>query len=182
MNWATIQNAVQAWFTSATGIVTIWADQNAPRPAYPFAVLNVISETALGQDEVRYTLNAATGKLDPVVCGNRLLTVSCQVHTRTPAPNTSPRHYLSLARTSLKKSTVLDALKIAGLAVVRAESVQINDQDVEGAWVYVGLMDIQFAAADNVADTSSDYIETVQATGEFPPSDLTINGPWGNGV
>jgi len=48
LNWAEKYSALYAWAYGATGWTTRWADQNAPRPDYPYLVLDVISDVGLG--------------------------------------------------------------------------------------------------------------------------------------
>ncbi len=191
MEWATIADAIVAWITTELPGVTVrWADQNAPRSTYPFCVLNVIAERQLGQDEQRFTLNEDTGRLDPSVCGQRVFTVSIQLHALPPSlPTTStafwsasPRAKMSALRASLSKLTVLTALSAAGIAVVQAGDSQTLDRVAEGRWILVSVLDVQLGAAVNVTDDSTDYIETVDSTGSFPPTTVTVTGPWGVGV
>lgn len=70
MDWTTIQNAIQAWMASGTGLACIWAEQGAPQPAYPFGTLKTISGPgAYGMDEVTETtdtMRAANVKVTPV--------------------------------------------------------------------------------------------------------------------
>lgn len=178
MNWTALQGALVTWVSGQTGLTTVWAGQSAARPAYPFAVLNIIAESQLGVDETRYTLNGTTGLLDPSIVGNRLFTLSIHVHTLAQTPAASARAYLSTLRASLQKASVLAAFRTVELAVVRALGSQTLDQQVDGHWTSVGLMDVQFAAVETVADAGEDYIEHVDATGTFPPSDLEITGPF----
>lgn len=48
--WATIENALYTWIVNATGLATIWEQQNAPRPAAPYISLHVTEVRPLGQD------------------------------------------------------------------------------------------------------------------------------------
>lgn len=182
MNWTTLQQTIQAWAAAQTGLTTFWANQNDPKPLYPFCMLNVIAESQLGTDEIRYGDPDVNGKLPASANGNRLFTVSCQIHTTSQTPATSGRNYTSKLRGSLKLDSVRETFKAAGLAVVRAIGMQSIDRVVEGTWVSINLIDINFAAAQVLADTPLDYIQTVNATGTFPPNAVTITGPWGVGV
>lgn len=191
MDWATILTGINTWAAGElTGYTVRWANQNPARPVYPFAVLNVISERQLGQDEQRYTYNSGTNMLDPTVSGLRAFMVSLQLHAKpSTLPTTSatdhaahPRAKASNLRASLSKQAVLDALSIAGVAVIAAQNMQSLDREVEGEWIRIAQLDVEFAAAANVADSASSYIETVNSTGSFPPSNVTVTGPWGVGV
>lgn len=185
MDWSIPCTALADWLSTELGISVEWADANATRLAYPFAVLNIIAERRIGIDAPRYDLNTLTGKLDPLITGNRVITVSVKIHTKA-APetnhNTSARALAAQARSSLGKTAVLDALDAAGLAVVGNEQLITLDAVVEGRWVLITSFDIQFALASNVADSPLDYIETVNGTATFPPSTATVTGPWGLGA
>ena len=47
------KDALQAWFAAVTGLTTIWADQGAPRPAYPYATLNDTADRKVA-DELQW--------------------------------------------------------------------------------------------------------------------------------
>lgn len=185
MDWTVPCNALADWLSTELGVSVAWADANAPRCAYPFALLNIIAERRIGIDAPRYELNVGTGKLDPIITGNRVITVSIKLHTKA-APetnhNTSARALAAQARSSLGKTAVLDALSTAGLAVVGNEQLITLDAVVEGRWTLITSFDLQLALASNIDDSAVDYIETVDSTGSFPPSDVTVTGPWGLGA
>lgn len=48
IDWATKYSAIYSWVFGASDWATRWADQNAPRPDYPYLLLDVISDTGLG--------------------------------------------------------------------------------------------------------------------------------------
>lgn len=41
ITWGTIENGIHAWLSGATGLTTIWENQSAPQPAFPYASLQV---------------------------------------------------------------------------------------------------------------------------------------------
>jgi hypothetical protein len=187
MDWATFCNAIQAWLSAELGtLVTVrWADQNAARPAYPYALLNIIAESMSGVDGQRYTTNDTTGMLDVNIAGNRSVTVSIRIFTLGPPATghaNSARALAAQARSSLGKDSVTEALATAGIAVTDMVQIHNLDEFIEGRWVLGTALDVIFATASNVADTSIPYIETVDGTASFPPSSVTVNGPWGLGA
>jgi hypothetical protein len=183
MNWTAIQAALVSWAASATGLSVSWAHQNKPRGAYPLATLSIVAEAQPGPDHVTYELDELTGKLVPKVSGLRHLTVSLRVETLMGAtynPATTARHYTSLARASLRKQAALDALQAAEIAVIRALNVQeVPTFADDGTASVAAVLDVQFATVENIADSVTDYINTVEAEGGFPPSEVTIEGPFG---
>lgn len=174
MNWAALQSAIATQVAAVTGLTVTWANQNAQRPAYPFAELNVISESAIGRDSVTYEFTG--GVLVPTISGQRQFTVSVRVWTASQAGGSSARSYLSTLRTSMRKASVLEALTAAGLSLVAVEASQTVDQQIDQRWYSVGLMDLRFAAVENLTDSNGNWIETVEAEGTLPPTDLVIDG------
>lgn len=43
LDFETFENAIHAWFSGSTGLTTVWANQSAMQPQYPYATLDVIS-------------------------------------------------------------------------------------------------------------------------------------------
>lgn len=81
INWTAIENAIQDWFSGATGLTTIWRDQSAPQPDYPFAtLLTIAGPTQIhGQDEQRETTDATRAldvKITPIAQANTKYTVT----------------------------------------------------------------------------------------------------------
>ncbi len=179
MNWGAIQNAIASWAATATGLTVRWAGQNAPRPAYPFVVLNIIAEKQLGQDEERYEYNDEDDVLDVNIGGNRGFTVSVQANTLPPPEGTygADRAAISAARVSLKKQSVITAFRLAGIAIVGAEAAQSISEEVEGRWISRTILDVKFATVENITDSEIDYIDSVQISGtdDVPIIDETFD-------
>lgn len=183
MDWATLQPALRSAVSNALGITTIWADQNAPRPAYPFAVLSIVAEAPVGVDEVRYSDgDAGGGKLSATVNGLRTFTLSCRVHTLSQQPTASARYYAGLWRLALRKPSVRAALRAAGMAVVEVLALQtLPTQTAEEQLVSGALIDVRLSAAESASDTAEDWIERVELAGSTGPVDIDgtfgLNGP-----
>lgn len=179
MDWATIQNALIAWFAAASGLTTIWANQNAPQPAYPYAVLNIISgPVVLGIDETRATVDAA----DPPppagqeiileTCGPRELTVSCQVLSSSDTPPNDARSLLTAAQAALRQIGMTEALNAAGLGVQQADAVMSIPNIANGRWLSRAAMDVRFNAWSSVTERTG-YIQTTEAQATFTKEDGT---------
>lgn len=56
IDWNAIEDGIHAWFSGATGLTTIWENQSAPQPDFPYASLQVTSGPTRvgGADEHRY--------------------------------------------------------------------------------------------------------------------------------
>lgn len=174
MNWATLQNALYAFANGATGLTTVWARQNAPRPAYPFQVLEIIAESQAGQDEIRYSAPSG-GLITPTVCGLRGFTMSVQIHTLAPPEGVAQgaRDYVATLRTALKKAALVKILRDAGIAISSAQPSHVLAEEVEGRWIARGLLDIQFYTAENSTDSGVEYIEKVQLSGTTDGTPVT---------
>ena len=78
INWRAIRVALWQWFTETAGCETIWADQNAPQPAYPYASINLLPGTLEfgALDEERILSDGSLQKVGP-----RDFVLSCQIHS-----------------------------------------------------------------------------------------------------
>lgn len=55
--WSTVEDAIQSWIASTTGVTTIWSQQDAPRPAAPYVALLISSVLRVGHDETAVSDN-----------------------------------------------------------------------------------------------------------------------------
>lgn len=80
IDWSSIYAALYAWAHNAIGWSTVWADQPAPRPDYPFLLLDVISDRKEGGlDEVSCDIDltrARDVKVTPTAANNTLYRVT----------------------------------------------------------------------------------------------------------
>lgn len=78
--WGDIYSALYTWAYGVTGITTVWADQDEPRPSYPYILLDVIAMPREGGvDEVRRTVDLTRArdiKLTPLAEDSTLYTVA----------------------------------------------------------------------------------------------------------
>lgn len=89
IDWSAVYSALYGWVNGAIGWTTVWADQPAPRPDYPFLVLDVISDVKEGGiDEVSHDIDltrARDVRITPVAQNNTLyrVTINGAVHDYT---------------------------------------------------------------------------------------------------
>jgi len=176
--WTTIEDALYDWLAAATGLTTIWAEQDSPQPAYPYAVLEITSGPTKvgGQDEQRQTYDGGQSlgqEIGIEVCGLREITLSVQVFAKEAdaLPTNHPRDMLSRAQSSLGLPSVLQALKVAGLSVIEEMPVQDMSEAIEDTWITRAAMDVRLGLAASVTERTG-YISTVEV-------DLDIKKPDG---
>jgi len=80
IDWPTKYKAIYDWVSGASGWATRWADQDAPRPDYPYLLLDVISDSKEGGlDEVTRSVDltrARDVKLTPTAANATLYRVT----------------------------------------------------------------------------------------------------------
>lgn len=80
IDWSAVYTALYNWVYGAIGWTTVWADQPAPRPDFPYLVLDVISDRKEGGlDEVSRTVDTTRArdiKVTPTAADSTLYRVS----------------------------------------------------------------------------------------------------------
>lgn len=191
MDFATIEAALEAWVgTEAPDCQVAWAHRSdADFLEPPVVELQLLSITQPAPDSVEYEYDdeAPVGdpeaEPDPVIGEELIVTVSglrqlvVQVTVRS-AEQTSVLQaaiYLEQLRSGLRKPSVLDALGVAGIGVIRAEQILIADAPSydEDRWESVGSFDVVLSAAENLTDSSGTYIESVILSSDIDRPDGT---------
>jgi hypothetical protein len=175
---ATARDALIVWFGGITGLTTIWADQNAPRPDYPYGVLNVTATRKVGTDEVTYTFDGgqpAGQQMVPTFHGYRIHTVSCWALTLGQEAPSDAQSLLDNAVISLRYPSYATALNAAGVSFSEVLGWNSIDEEVRGRWLAKRSADIAFSVFDSRTITAQgqQYISVAEIT-----SDLSgINNP-----
>lgn len=167
--WTTVENAIQAFFTAATGLVVIWGNQPIPRPAYPYGTITIISgPTPVGIDEDRVTAASPDlGIPNPggalSVVGNREITVSFQVKGAAGVitPTEHARNYVGAALAAFDVPLYANPLRAAGCAVRQVTSISLPDQQVADSWFSRAVLDVRLGLASNIINQPIDVIESV---------------------
>ena len=106
---ATIENAIIAWISNATGLTAVWDKQRAPRPTLPYALVNLLPP----QEEVGMIAERKRSSEDNFTVFYRfLLPVSVNIIGNA--------NYFTMANElviSLQDDTVREDLKTAGLYI-----------------------------------------------------------------
>jgi len=163
------RDTVQAWFANATGLQTIWRDQSAMQPEYPFASLLIINgpDPVAPQWEERLSFDSGRPQGEEyqidvgVPC---MFTVSCQAYVGMPAAraaNLNAVAYVARAQSALSLPSVLAAFREKNIAVVRPEAVLNLDELVGDAYVSRANMDVVFGASLSLSEYTG-YIDKAE--------------------
>lgn len=170
IDWRLIRDTLWQWFGDVSGCETIWADQNTPQPAYPYASLNVLPGTlaAGALDEQRIQ---ADGSL--ALVGPRDFVLSCQIHvgpTAADDPDCDARMRADAVVASLAIPQFREAIRAANLGIRDRGPVQMIDIEVGAQWIRRAQVDLRFGtmsfvdltAWPNLADVG--WFDKVQAS------------------
>lgn len=160
---------LQAFIQNMTGLVTIWANQNSPRPAKPYATLNILSYTP--QEHVSYLPLDANNEQE--VISHDAATISIQIFSRTDAaPFDAMTRAKSLQR-NLSKLSSMNTLMEGGWAFVRFLSgLRDLSAVMSSQFEYRAGIDIEFRTADSFIDDLS-YVDQINLKGFFTKDDDT---------
>lgn len=178
IDWPTVRKAIHDWFSGSTGLTSIWEDQEAPRPEFPYGSMKVISGPTklFGADEHRYTYDGNQQAGDEIgieVAGLRQMTVTVQAFLPRlgAAGDAGAEDYLSRAQVALGMPSYLASLQAAGLSVIEEMAPRNLSGIDSGTWIAKAAMDIRFGLAASVTERTG-YVETVG----LEPTYLTPNG------
>ena len=164
IDFTTFEDEVLAWFKAETGLAFArWMHRKTKRfQAKQWGELHVLSVQGLGVDEVIGALGSggAGADFDQQVSGQRLITVSCRVKSRSQNPTFTARHFLEKARTSLRKPSVRATYFVPNnIAIVRHMALVDLDFRQDSRIVSLTNLDIVFATSVNEADDATTFIE-----------------------
>jgi len=126
MNWVTLQAAMVAWVRNASGLVTIWADQNGPRPDAPYMLLTELTHTGIGIDwyDVKDTVSPAPGEeVTFTLRGVREMVLNIQCFGGAAQGDLSPRAYLETVRAKSRLPSIRTPLRTANIGVLTFGSI-----------------------------------------------------------
>ena len=122
IQWNAIEDAISDWVTAVLGIETHWADQNAPQPKRPFALLSIAGPMEIGTGDEKRIEETADSAPEPndlwqqKTVGQREITTTIQIEVDKVASQDPGRHARALAN-RLFASLTIDSLT-AGLEAV----------------------------------------------------------------
>lgn len=185
VNWTTIDDALHAWIVSALSITAarvIWANQNLPQPAYPYVTLQhpgLVEVGTLDETISSTDLTADPGEeIELLTTGPRefTLTVTAHVDVGTDAYNSDAQAtaLLSLAQSSLGQRSVLDALSVAGIAIIERLPVLDTSVVVNGEWNSQATMDVRMRVTSEMTEQIG-YIDKVKLTSTFENAQASLD-------
>jgi hypothetical protein len=163
------ENAVHTWFANATGLTTIWADQSAPRPDYPYAALNITSGPTPVSSiwELRDSTNLANPpgeEIEFIGCVPCRFIVSCQAYVNRydgNDPDKNAKSFIVRAQGALSLPSVLSLLEAAQISVIDRGSVTNIDELINDAYVSRANFDVTFGASLNAKEYEG-YISQIE--------------------
>lgn len=162
MNLTTIKSAIQSWAETATGITTIFANQDGPKRDNPYATILVSPVNFVGQDEIQTT--DSNGDAD--FKGNREFTVSLQVF------GTDAMQYITNVLESLERPPGREALATSGLVFVDRLSVNDLSTTLDTRYEERAGCDLRFRTASIHSDNVG-YIGNVNLSEQYNNPDGT---------
>lgn len=182
IDFAALESALYGWFYDCVDIATVWANQDAPQPDYPFAHLILSPITDVGPRELRYAdtsgTPAAGEEIEFNVVQQHEVTLSCTVHVVPEKvgsqplplnPATYAKAKASAARASLNLPSVKETLCSAGLTVRRIEPLIDISAVIGPDYVDRATFDVVLGLSSCITERTT-YIETVETEGTFTTS------------
>lgn len=173
VDWDTLEDTWQSWFSSTTGLVTVWANQDAPRPAFPYATLDIpiiLKTGGPGERRWVYDSGAAAGEeIVFTITSNMQVTLSCQIHVlpiQSDIPACHARALMSAALGSLNTLTQQSAFNAVMVAVADIGEILDISEPFEDTMINRTQMDVTFTVGACVTETTG-YINQVELEGTF---------------
>lgn len=106
--WEDVEQALVDWATEATGLETVWAEENGPQPNRPYVKLDWLTyPTAIGDDYFVDTLDSTTNEIERALEGVREATVNVQVLSSSTRAGQNAAYYCDLLSNSLGSDGVV---------------------------------------------------------------------------
>lgn len=173
IDWRLVRNTLRNWFAMVSGCETIWADQTAPQPSYPYASLNILPGT-LDHGALDEERRQPDGTL--LIVGPRDFVLSCQIHVGGHAaddPACDARMRADAIVSSLGIPRFQYDLRAANVGLRQRGQIQMLDLVVGTQYIKRAQVDIRFGTMSNVdTDVWPDladvgWFDKVSATSDF---------------
>lgn len=168
--WEVAEAAIRAWVVATSGldgVKVIFAEQNGPRPAVPFATVRLGAVTAVGVvDAVEnlYDVEGAAGQeIVQIVHGQRLLEVEVRAFSARAVGASNAREILALAQASLRFDQVRELLAEAGLTVLDNGRITVLPVVLDAQWEGRAVLAVTFCFEERVS-LATGYIAAVELT------------------
>ena len=146
IDWATIYSALYDWVNGVLGWTTVWADQPAPRPEFPYVTLDVIADSKEGGlDEVSRSVDLTRARFIRV----------------TPTAANSTLYRVTINGTNYDYTSDADAT----VAEITAGLTSAINGGVEPVAATDNGTDLDIAGDDETANPGTPGLFTVTVTG-----------------
>lgn len=164
VSWATVQSALYQWLASSTGLMVTWANQDAPRPAYPYATLHIPELVRHGPQWELREYDAVNDNVTVQTFADMRFTLTSQIHVLPEQSNDVTMNALALMTSAMAqlRSPAQQELWVAANLSIGVEgtaqdaSVEFNDTMINRV-----VLDTEFHVASCITSTV-DYVQTVQ--------------------
>lgn len=182
IDYASVEPALHAWVSGRTGLTTIWARQNGPRPATPFVTLDLrVGGTSRDWADVKDNPTPSAGaEILHVSKGVRKGVLTVQIFGDDATGSAKPEALLDSLKASLPLPSVYGTLSVAKIGVygfgqVLDLSSIIQSSDIESR----ASMEINMNLVSEISESGT-YFSTVDATNEIPDPDTIFTVEGGN--
>ena len=154
-------DAIRQWVADKSGLTAIWLHPNAPRPAKPYAGLQVLSVQRVG----RAYYGPVNAEGVSAVAFDREAVVSINIYESTETPD--PRSALERAsdlRDTLELRSVRDTLASNGWSLRAVELLTDAPELLDTTWEPRAVFDVRFGTRKSLLDDLG-IIETAEITG-----------------
>jgi len=169
LNIVNIENAIRVWAFGVSGIETIFAHPNAPRPVTPYVLINIIQNTPIGIREHQDTL-LGNESIDIDYSNIEELFVSINTYY-AGAYQTATK-----LKDSLGRVTVTDQLFAAGLGYKNATTVNDIPEEINKQWEERAQFDCFFFTR-SLDEENIETIQKIGITNELDDSTIIIEKP-----
>lgn len=176
------KNALIDWITTYGGVSeAIFKNQDAPRPAKPYAAFLITSDNGrFGIDESRQSYDDVNEVIQRNTAGLRKMNVQLDFYTE-PAKAVGEKEaadYLNNLLLTLDTVAVRELFKDANISVLNHTSVNRLDEQLGDRWERRAQVDLTLLYTGETFDdgggSSGDWIETVEVPTE-DNGNLTLN-------
>lgn len=161
-----IEDALRVWAVGVTGLETIFANPNAPRPTIPYVLIHVFQNVPIGTREAETTLKIDEST-DVDYSNVELLSVSINVYY------SNAYKLATKLKDSLGRVTVTDQLFAAGLGYNKAGNVQDIPEIINKQWEERGQFDCFFFTRSS-DEENIETIQSVEITNEVDETTVII--------
>lgn len=180
----TFEPAIRAWLIAATGIAdthVIYSRQNGPRPAAPFAEIDLGELVPLGAvDAVSHAYNSggsAGAEIVHTTHGQRDVAVTVRVYTDSAVGDSSARTLLAAAQLALGQAGTRATFHAAGATVWDRGTVRPVPGVLDTRWEGRAELVLRLYVELQATETST-YVGTVRLTDavSVPNSTFDVSG------